>query len=106
MLPQIQERVQLHRSFATAEPRPGEQAQAEVDRGAVEGIDRLLQFHAEGLLGVEHPRSTDQHLSEIGEDVPVVSAIGIGQRAPRDFPPEARMVELGLEGSQTSLDVA
>ncbi len=53
---QIQERVQLHRPFATTEPRPGEQAQAEVDRGTVEGIDGLLQLHAEGFVGVELPR--------------------------------------------------
>ncbi len=59
-----------------------------------------------GSLGVELPRSTDQHLSEIGEDVPVVDAVGIGQCAPRDVAAEARMVELGLEGSQTRLDVA
>ena len=103
---QIQERVQLHRPFATTKPRPREQAQAEVDRGAVEGIDGLFQLHAEGLVGVELPRSTDQHLSEIGEDAPVVDAVGIGQRAPRDVAAEARMVELGLEGPQTRLDVA
>jgi hypothetical protein len=49
---------------------------------------------------------TDQHLSEIGEDVPVVSAVGIGQRAPRDLATEARVVELGLECPQARLDVA
>jgi hypothetical protein len=52
------------------------------------------------------PRSTDQHLSEIGEDVPVMSAVGIGQCAPRDLAPIAGVVELVFEGSQARLDVA
>ncbi len=103
---QIQKSVQLHGPFATTEPRPREQTQTEVDRGTVEGIDSLLQLHAEGFVGVKFPRSTDQHLSELGEDAPVVDAVGIGQCAPRDLAAEARMVELGLEGPQTRLDVA
>ena len=41
---QVQKRVQLHRPLVTAEPRPGEQAQTEVDRGAVEGIGGLLRM--------------------------------------------------------------
>jgi hypothetical protein len=44
---QIQERVQLHRPFAATEPRPGEQAETEVDRGPVEGVDGLLQLRDE-----------------------------------------------------------
>src|SRR6516162_3671282 len=73
---QIQKGVQLYGPFATTESRPGEQTQTKVDRGTVEGIDSLLQLHAEGFVGVELPRSTDQHLSEIGKDAPVVSAVG------------------------------
>ena len=103
---QVQERVQLYRPFVATKLRPGKQAQAEVDRRTVESVDRLLQIHAERFVGIEFPRPTDQHLSEIGEDVPVVSAVGIGQRAPRDLAAEARMIELGLEGPQTRLDVA
>jgi len=45
-------------------------------------------------------------LSKVGEDAPVVSAVGIGQRAPRDLPTKARVVELRLDSPQTRLDVA
>ena len=103
---QVQERVQLHGPLASAELRPGEQAQAEVDRCTVEGVDGLLQVHTEGFLGIELPRSTDQHLSKVGDDAPVVSAVGIGQRASRDLPTKARVVELRLDSPQTRLDVA
>src|SRR5262249_54063927 len=40
------------------------------------------------------------------EDAPIVGAVGIGQGAPRDLSPEPGMIELGLEGAQTRLDVA
>ena len=98
--------MQLHRPFAATKSRPREQAQAEVDRGTVQRIDGLFQFHAHGLVGIELSRATDQHLSEIGEDAPVVGPVGIGQCASRDVAAEARVVELGLEGSQARLDVA
>src|SRR6516165_7478626 len=104
--PQVQEGVQLHRPLATAELRPGEQAQAEVDRGAVEGRNGLLQLHSQGFVDGEFPRPSDQDLGEVGEDAPIVSSVGIGQRAPRDLSPEAGMIELGLKGTQTRLDVA
>jgi hypothetical protein len=104
--PQVHERVQLHRPFAPPKLRPREQAQAEIDRGAVQRVRGLFEFHAHGLVGVQLPCPTDQYLSEIGEDAPVVGAVGVGQRAARDVAPETRMVELGLEGSQTCLDVA
>ena len=103
---QVHERVQLYRPFATAESRPRERAEAEVDRGTVEGVNRLPQLDADRFVGVELSRSTNQNLSEIGEDMPVVGAIGVGQCAPRDLAPKAGVVELVFEGAQARLDVS
>jgi len=75
---QVHQGVQLHRPFVFAKSRPREQAQTEIDRRAVEGVGGLFQFDGQGFVGVECPRSLDQHLGEIGEDPPVVDAIGVG----------------------------
>ncbi len=93
---QVHERVQLHGAFAPPKSCPWKQTQAEVDRGAVERIGGLFQLHTEGFLRVELSRLTDQHLSEIREDAPVVNAVGIGQFALRHLAAEARMIELGF----------
>ena len=51
--PQIQQRVQLHRALAAAKLPPGEQRQAQIDGGGVEGIHGLGQLHAERFVAVE-----------------------------------------------------
>ena len=47
--PQVQQGVQLDGPLALAKVGPGKQAQAQVDGGGVEGIDRLLQLQTEFL---------------------------------------------------------
>ena len=37
------------------------------------------------------------HLSEIGEDTPVVSFVGVGQIAAGDFPAKAHVVKLAAD---------
>ncbi len=44
---QVQQCVQLHRSFATTEPCPRKQTQAQIDRGRVQSINRLLQRYGQ-----------------------------------------------------------
>jgi hypothetical protein len=48
----------------------------------------------------------DQMLRKIGEDAPVVSLIGVGQRGARDLAAEAHVVELAAHRPQTRLDIA
>ena len=57
-------------------------------------------------MGVERCRLLNEGLSEIGEDAPVASFVGIGQRAAGSGLAYAAVIELESQGVQTGLDVA
>jgi len=78
---QIDQCVQLDPGLGPAEVGPGEQRQAQIDRGRVEGVHRLLERHAHGLVGVALPSPADQHRGEVGPDAPVPPLVGVRQRA-------------------------
>ena len=87
-------------------PRARTQSQAEVDVGGVEDVGSLRQLDYEGLRPLELARPADQGLREVGIDQPVARLVRVGQRAPRDAAPQARVVELRLQGAETGPDVA
>ena len=85
---------------------PGEDREAEVDGGRVEGIDGVVELEAEAVLGIERPGDADQRLGEVGMDAPVAPLVGVGQGGAGDAPADAHVVELGVLGAQAGLDVA
>lgn len=95
----------LHRPLAPAERRPGEQRQAEVDDGRIQGIDRLREFDAEVLGRVQGAGGGDQPLGEVGSDPPVAQLVGMSQGVAGDRAPEPHVVELGLGHAEAGLDV-
>ncbi len=103
---QIQERVELDSSFAALERRPREERETEVDGGGVERIDGLVEIDAKSVIDVQASGDADQGLSEVGMDAPVAQLVGVGQGAARYIAPDAHVVELGILGTQTGLDVA
>ena len=50
----------------------------------------MIQIHADGIVRMHWPRDANEHLSEIGENTPVVSFVGVGQIAAGDSPAEAQ----------------
>jgi hypothetical protein len=48
---------------------------------------------------MQGPRDTDEYLSEIGEDAPVVSFVGVGQIAAGDLAAKAHVIELAADGT-------
>ncbi len=103
--PQIQEGVELHCPFALAERGPGEERQAEVDDGRIQGIDRLLQLDPEILGGVQGARGRDQPLGEVGVDLPIAHLVGMGERVAGDPGAESHVVELGLGDPEAGLNI-
>ena len=103
---QVQEGVQFDGTFGTAEASPREEAQAEIDGGRVQGIDRLFQVQAEVLVAVQPTRLADQYLGQIGVDPPVPHFVGVGQSAASHPISEAQMVQLIRSGVQAVRDVA
>jgi len=103
---QIEKRVELDRAFALAENRPRKKRQTDVERGRIEGIDGVLQFQSQILVGVKSPGLGDEDLSEIGIDAPIASLVGVGQRVPGDLPSKAHMIKTALHRSKTGFDIA
>lgn len=95
-----------NRSLFGAEAGPGKEREAEIDRGGVQGIDRLLELHAEAVVGVEAPGLVDQHLSEVGKDSPVALLACDRKGVPGDPSTNPHVVELGGHGPKTCLDVS
>ena len=102
---QVEQRVQLDSSFLAAKLGPREQTQTQVDRCRVEGIDGLLEIDRQRLVDVQLLGAANQHLSKVGVDSPVVSAVGVGQRAPRNLAPKPGVIQFRPQGAQTSFDV-
>jgi hypothetical protein len=102
---QVEQRMELDGGFAAAKFGPRKQAQAQVDRGGIERVDRLRQIDGQRFLGVQLPRTADQDLGEVGIDSPVVRRVGVGQRTPRDLAAKSGVVQLGLQGAQARFDV-
>ena len=67
---QIDERVELDRRLASAEFRPWEEGEAEIDGGGVESVDRLLQIDGKALLSVEFACVGNEHVCEVGVIAP------------------------------------
>ena len=103
---EIQERVQLDRCLRLPESGPREEAQAEVDRGRVQGVGRLVQIHGQRVFRVKHTGEPNQDVLEVGVDLPVATLIGVRDRAPGNLGAEPRVVEIVAEGPQAELDVA
>jgi hypothetical protein len=83
--------------FVTAEFHPWEQGKAKVDRGGGERVQGLIQIHGDGIIPVERPRDANESLSEIREDTPVMSVVGVGQIAAGDLPAKAHVVRLAAD---------
>ena len=98
--------MQLDRRFGGSESGPREEAQAEVDRGRVQGVGRLFEIYGQHVFRVECAGTPNQDVREVGEDPPVATLIGVRDRAPGNLGAEPRMVKLGAKGTQTDLDVA
>ena len=104
--PQVEQRMEFDRALAFAKAGPGKERQAQIDGGRIERIDRMRQFQAEAVLGIEFARCLDQAESEILIDAPVAVLVGVGQRALGNAAANAQVVELGGMRAKTGLDVA
>ena len=62
---QIEERMHLDDRFGFAKLRLRKHAQAQIDGGRVERINRLIQFHSKAVVDIEFASSLDQAHGEI-----------------------------------------
>ena len=103
---QVEQRMEFHRGFASAELRPREQLQTKIDRGGIERIDRLIQLDSKGFLGIEPACLRDQEMGEIGINAPVALLIGLGQGIACDRTAKAQVIKFGFDGVENGFEIA
>lgn len=103
--PQVEQCMCLDRTGIFAESRPWKERQAEADRGGVEGVDCVRQLYPKAVRTVQLPSLANQCLGEVPPDAPVAMLVGMGQRAAGNHCAHPHMIELGLMGTKTALDV-
>ena len=104
--PKIDQSVELDGALTTTKFRPGEEFQAEVDGGGVERVNGLGERGREWFVRIEGSGVADQDVGEVGEDAPIVGAVGIGERAPRNVRAKAGVVAFVFDSMEAGFDVA
>ena len=102
----IQQRVQSDRAFSPPEFGPGKQAQAQIDVGGVQHINRRLEPAGDNVVGMQTTRVIDQHHRKVGPDLPGSSLVGVGESGARNRAANAKVIQLNRNRAQARLDVA
>lgn len=104
--PQIKLGVNLDRRLARTETGPGENGQAQIDRGRVDRVNRGLQLiDTAGVTGAQLACASDEQQGKLLEDAAVAGCVGVGQSAARDRAAETEVIELVLTRSQAVLQI-
>lgn len=103
---EVQEGVKLDCCLSFAEFCPGKKGETQVDGCGIQGVDRLIQAHSEYFPRIEFSSMGDKDLGKIAKDPPVPLLVCDGERVPGHLPPEPCVIKLGLQGSETCLDVS
>jgi hypothetical protein len=104
--PEIQESMQFHGTFVGSELGPREKRETQIDGRGVQGVGGLIQFDAEGIVGVEATSLADEDLGKVGIDSPISDLVGMSQSIARNVRSEAHMIEFLLGRTETGLDVS
>ncbi len=102
---QIKQSVQYDRRLRTANQRPREHRQTQINRGRIQRMDGMIELDTKRFITVQRPSIANQCLREVGVNPPVTDGVWISQRATRDDATEAHVIELGLMCSQVCPDI-
>ena len=103
---QIEKGMKLDGAFVFAEDGPGEKRKTEVYRCGIEGIDGLLEFQTEIIVGIEIAGLMDEHLGEVRVDSPVTGFIGVGQGVTGNVAADPHVIQSIPHRTQAGLNVA
>ena len=103
---QVQQGMEFDGGFGLAEVCPGEHGQAQVDGGGLEGIDGVIEFQSQVVVGIQGSGEADEGLGEVGVEAPVAGLVGVGKGIAGDAAAQSHMIEFILVRPQADLDVA
>jgi len=104
--PEVQQGMQLHGCLGFAKRRPLEQAQAQIDGGGIQCVDRVLEIEPQVLVQIKFASTPNQNRSQVGPDSPVARLVGIGQGGAVNAVAKSHGVQLARVGSKSHFDVS
>jgi len=93
---QVQQRVHFYGSLVLAKLGPGEQGKTEINRGRIQRVKALIEFHSDGVVSIQGPCDRDQRLCKIRKYPPVAKFIRVGKCGASDRVAEPHVVELAI----------
>ena len=103
----VEQGMQLDSGFGRTKRCPRIDRQAQVDGGGIERIDRCVQIHRQGLVGVQRPGNANQVLREVGVYLPGAHRVCVGKRVARNrLAAKAHVVQPCRLRPQVHFDVA
>ena len=103
---QVQLGMNLDGTLVTTVLSPGKQRQTQIDDGGIQGVNRSLEIHGQGLMGVKSTGLVDENQGDVSIDFPVACFVGLGQRVAGYACLESGMIEFWSEGSQAGFDIS
>ena len=103
---QIEQGMQLDRSFGASKRCPLEQAQAQIDGRCVQGVDGVVEIEPQIGIGIELAGAANQHRRQIRPDTPIAGLVRVGQGRAMDRVAQAHRVKLARIGTERDLDIA
>ena len=103
---QIELGMHLYPSFGASKIGPWEETQREIDRGGIQGVNRVLQFQSKILSGVEDTRLAHESFGEILPESIVSLLVGFGQGGLGNSFSKTKMIEGFASGVETGGDIA
>jgi len=103
---QIHFGMEFDSPFVLPKRGPWKKGETQIDCRGIQGISRLVQLQSEILVRIQLSGHSDQHMSEVGVDMPIPFFVGVGQRASRDSASNSCVIKLGLHGPQACFDIA
>jgi len=97
--------MHLDGTFGISKMSPAEERKTELDGGRIECVNRSIQIDLQAVARVKLFRSVDKYFREFGIYAIIPQFVGIRKGTSRDGATEAKMVQTGLMGAQTYLDV-
>lgn len=98
--------VHLDAGLGLTEVSPREKRQRQIDRGGIQGIDRVVEFDAKILVDVEWPCLANETLGQVLPNPPVARFVGFGKCRSCDLLGEAKVIKSFGTSVETGGNVA
>jgi hypothetical protein len=104
--PEVKQGLLLDVFLGFEKRRPLEQAEAQIDGGSVQCVDRIIEIEFQVFVQINLASSTDQNCGQVGSDTPIARLVCIGHGGATNAVAKLHGVQLAQSGSKGHFDVS